>query len=68
MVDAWKKSHPGIEVTIRTVKTKNGFNTRIWIESEEAISYRETTSMKLIDDWKLEEVLDEMYEELEKGL
>ena len=68
MVDAWKRLHPGIEVTIRTIKTKNGFNTRIWIESEEAINYHETTSMNILDDWKLEMILDEMYEELDKSL
>ena len=68
MIEAWQRLHPGIEVTIKTIKTKNGFNTRIWMESERAINYKETTTIDILDDWWLEMTLDEMFEELDKSM
>ena len=67
MISAWKRDHPEVQITVRTIRTKNGFNTRIWVETVRAVTYRETTSMKIIEDKELVAILDEMYQELKES-
>ena len=67
MLSAWKLKHPDVELTLKTIKTKSGFNTKVWMETDRAVVYRETTNMDIIEDEALIAILDEMYEELKEN-
>lgn len=67
MLSAWKLKHPDVELTLKTIKTKSGFNTKVWMETDRAVTYRETTNMDIIEDEALIAILDEMYEELKES-
>lgn len=67
MLSAWKLKHPDVELTLKTIKTKSGFNTKVWMETDRAVVYRETTNIDIIEDKDLIAILDEMYEELKEN-
>ena len=67
MLSAWKLKHPDVELTLKTIKTKSGFNTKVWMETDRAVVYRETTNVDIIEDEALIAILDEMYEELKES-